>query len=108
MFIGIETLQLGDMVNFNLKEKYYKMYLKGKKKDEYRHATEYWHRRIPKLKQGDKVKLVKGYTKEYLEADVIDWYLITGDMLPGYLKWIMDKNSLWYKISLDNIKKPCG
>jgi len=90
---------------FNLKNKYYKMYQQGKKTEEYRHATEYWMKRIEKLKKGDKVKLVNGYSKEYLEAEYVEHSLITGDMLPGYLKWIMDKNSLWYKIYLTNIKK---
>lgn len=90
-------------MRFNLKEKYYKMYLKGKKKSEYRQATEYWHKRIPKLKKGDLVHLVKGYTEVYLEAIVIDWFLITGDMLPSYLRFIMDKNSMWYRIDL-NVK----
>jgi len=103
----MEKIQrLGDsmVLCFNLKDKYYKMYKKGKKTVEYRHATEYWMKRIEKLKDGDKVRLVRGYTNEYIEAEYSNHSLITGDMLPGYLKYIMDKNSLWYKIHLKNIQ----
>jgi hypothetical protein len=91
---------------FNLKTRYYNMYLSGKKKEEYRIANSYWAKRLSNLKPGDTVHLVKGYTDEFIEAKFISWSLISGDMLPGYLRFIMDKNSMWYKIYLELSRPP--
>jgi hypothetical protein len=52
------------------------------------------------------IHLVKGYTKEYLEAFVEQWVMIPADGLPWYLRLIMDKSSMWFRIDLEVRLKP--
>lgn len=87
------------MLSLNLKNKFYNMIVNGKKNTEYREAKDYWHKRLQDIKIGDKFKIVKGYSDEFVIAELTHLDLLIYEQLPKYARsFFMNKKSPYYAI----------
>jgi hypothetical protein len=92
------------MLTFVLKRKFFLMFKKGWKDTEYRRKTEYWSKRLQKVRTGDQVKLTLGYTKEHLMARFINVDEIAARHLPRYCRRFLseeDETGLFYAVKLE-------
>ena len=76
------------MLTLNIKNKFYRMIINGEKNTEYREAKDYWHKRLQYIKIGDKFKIMKGYTGEYIIAILTHLDLLVYEQLPKHPRLI--------------------
>lgn len=74
------------MITFTLTYEFYDMVKSKQKKHEYRAASKFWNSQISKLAIGDKIRFIRGYSKESLIAVVTGYDFINREMLPDYAK----------------------
>ena len=74
------------MLTFNLTTYFYNMVSSGSKDVEYREYKEYWIKRLNKVKPGDSIRLVNGYTSEYIEAIITEITIVPYAQLPELVK----------------------
>jgi len=94
------------MIVFNLKYEFYNMIKSEQKTHEYRLTSNFWNKRLKNLSVGDKIKLVKGYSKEHLIAIVIEHNIIREYLLPRYAKNLFAcSSSTFHDIEFKLLKK---
>lgn len=74
------------MLTFHLKSEFYEMVITKKKKTEYREYKKYWKKRFSTLRTGDKIKIVNGYTKQFVYAEIEYLDILSYSQLPVYVK----------------------
>jgi len=89
------------MLILNLKGKFYNMIERGEKKIEYRGYKKYWHNRIKNVLNGDKIKIVYGYTKRFMYAKLLYIDVLPVDMIPLYAQELFKNDKYVYAIHFD-------
>jgi hypothetical protein len=94
--ITMETLHL------NLHRKWFDMILLGKKKEEYRELTEYWKRRMVKVKANNikTITFSNGYAKDRQQFKIELLYISVREGLPI---WGAEKDKVYFVLHLGKL-----
>lgn len=88
------------MLVLNVKNKFYNMIINGDKTEEFREVKPYWDKRFKNIKKGDEVKIMRGYTGEYIKVIIKDLKLITFNQLPLHAKnFFNNEDFIYYVLS---------